>query len=136
VLGVNPQVYLPGRRHSTATLIIKQVLIIRNLGHHLDVHEAMNLIARPSTAPTPQNMDLIWEFLKGNTHRIKRELRSGTWVARLARLQPKPINPSALPTKLVKFVVSIWGKWTGTLSNNQATIKSLQRVIYFEEYQV
>jgi hypothetical protein len=27
-------------------------------------------------------MDLIWENLKGNTHRIKRELRSGTWVAR------------------------------------------------------
>jgi hypothetical protein len=53
-------------------------LIIKNLGHHLDVQEAMTLIARPSTAPTPQNMDLIWEFLKGNTHRIKRELRSGT----------------------------------------------------------
>jgi hypothetical protein len=48
----------------------------------LDVQEAMTLIARPSTAPTPQNMDLIWENLKGNTHRIKRELRSGTWVAR------------------------------------------------------
>jgi hypothetical protein len=61
-------------------------LIIKNLGHHLDVQEAMTLIARPFTAPTPQNMGLIWEFLKGNTHRIKREIRSGTWVARLARL--------------------------------------------------
>jgi hypothetical protein len=61
-------------------------LIIKNLGHHLDVQEAMTLIARPFTAPTPQSMGLIWEFLKGNTHRIKRGLRGGTWVARLARL--------------------------------------------------
>jgi hypothetical protein len=57
-------------------------LIIKNLGHHLDVQEAMTLIARPSTAPTPQIMGLSWEFLKGNTHRIKRELMSGTWVMR------------------------------------------------------
>jgi hypothetical protein len=73
----------------------------------------MTLIARPSTTPTPQSMGLIWEFFKGNTHRNKRESTSGTWVARLARLKPKPINPPALPTKLVKYVVCIWESGQG-----------------------
>jgi hypothetical protein len=56
-------------------------LIVQNLGHHFDVQEAMTLIARPFTTPTPQSMGLIWEFLKENTHRNKKESRSGTWVA-------------------------------------------------------
>jgi hypothetical protein len=38
---------------------------------------------------------------------------------RIARLWPKPINPSALPTKLEKYVVSIWGKWTGIFSHSK-----------------
>jgi hypothetical protein len=32
-----------------------------------------------STYSTKHN--LIWEFLKGNTHRNKSKARSGTWVA-------------------------------------------------------
>jgi hypothetical protein len=39
-------------------------LIIINFGHHLEVQEAMALIARPSTTPTPQTWVLSGNFSK------------------------------------------------------------------------
>jgi hypothetical protein len=52
-----------------------------NFGHHLDFQEAMTLIARPSTTPTPQIWVLSGNFSKENTHGNKRSQGSGTWVA-------------------------------------------------------
>jgi hypothetical protein len=56
-------------------------LIIKNLGHHLDVQEAMTLIARPSTAPTPQAWVLSRNFSREIITEIRRSQGSGTWVA-------------------------------------------------------
>jgi hypothetical protein len=80
-LGVKP-IGLHSREaiHGTTTVTIKQGLIIQNLGHHLDVQEAMTLIARPSTAPTPQACVLSGNFSKEILTEIRSQ-GSGTWVA-------------------------------------------------------
>jgi hypothetical protein len=56
-------------------------LIIINLGHYLDVQEAMTLIARPSTTPTPQAWVLSGNFSREILIEIRRSQGSGTWVA-------------------------------------------------------
>jgi hypothetical protein len=59
---------------------------MKDFGHHLDVQEAMTLITRPSTSPTPQSMVLSRNFSK----EILTEIRISQGVAhgltRLARL--------------------------------------------------
>jgi hypothetical protein len=61
-------------------------LIIVSFGHHLGVHEAMTLIARPSIEPTPQTWVLPGNFSK----EILTEIRGAKEVAhglpKLARL--------------------------------------------------
>jgi hypothetical protein len=53
----------------------------KGFGHHLDVQEAMTLKTRPSHSTYSTTHNLIWEFLKGNTHSNKNKARSGTWIA-------------------------------------------------------
>jgi hypothetical protein len=52
-------------------------LINISFGHHLDVQEAMTLIARPSTTPTPQTWVLSGNFSK----KILTEIRGAKEVA-------------------------------------------------------
>jgi hypothetical protein len=80
-LGVKP-IGLHSREatHGTTTLLIKQGLIFIKLGHHLDVQEAITLIARLSTTPTPQAWVLSGNFSKEILTEIRSQ-GSGTWVA-------------------------------------------------------
>jgi hypothetical protein len=73
---------------------------MQDFGHHLDVQEVMTLITRPSTTPTPQNMALSGNFSKEILTKIRISQGVAHGLPRLARLRPKPSNPSALPTKL------------------------------------
>jgi hypothetical protein len=43
--------------------LIKQRLMEKSFGHHLDVQEALALLARPSVAPTPCKWVLSGTFL-------------------------------------------------------------------------
>jgi hypothetical protein len=61
------------------------------------------LKTRPSTAPTPQSMVLFGNFSKEILIEIRIRQGVAHGLPRLTRPRPKPSNPSALPTKLVKF---------------------------------
>jgi hypothetical protein len=61
-------------------------LIIVSFGHHLDVQEAMTLIARPSTTPTPQTWVLPRNFSKEILTEIRGTKEMAHGLPKLTRL--------------------------------------------------
>jgi hypothetical protein len=61
--------------------LIKQSLMIKELWSSLGCPGGHDLEDKAIHSTYSTKHNLIWEFLKGNSHRNKSKARSGTWVA-------------------------------------------------------